>query len=136
LQARITTRELKFSASRSRGPGGQNVNKVNTRVELRFNIVETHLLTDDEKKKIINILKNRINIEGELVLASQSERTQLLNKRKVIARFFKLLSSALTDKPKRKATKPTEASKIKRLEEKKKKGSIKKLRKTSGLSEE
>lgn len=121
-----------FSTSRSSGPGGQNVNKVNTRVELRFNITGTDLFTPAEKDLILEKLKNRINNEGELILSSQSERTQILNKFNVIEKFYHLVSKALTIPASRRATRPTMGSKIERLDNKKKRGSIKKLRKDRG----
>lgn len=113
------SKELLFSASRSGGPGGQNVNKVSSKIELRFNITESALLSEIEKETIFKKLENRINNEGELVLVSQSERSQLGNKEKVIEKFYALISKALIVKKKRKPTKPTKTSKEKRLEGKK-----------------
>ncbi len=113
------TSELLFSASRSSGPGGQNVNKVNTRVELRFSISKSEVLTFAEKERSFIKLKNRINSEGELILNSQSERSQLANKESVKELFFLLIEKALTVPRKRKKTAPTAASRIKRLESKK-----------------
>jgi ribosome-associated protein len=136
LKERIPESELRFSASRSGGPGGQNVNKVNTKVELRFHILNSLSLTETEKEKILTALKNRINSEGELLIVSQSGRTQILNKKKAEEKFFALLASALTVKPERRATSPTGASKAERLKKKKKRGIIKKLRRDSGISEE
>ncbi len=136
LQERIPESELRFSSSRSRGPGGQNVNKVNTRVELRFNVKRSSVLSDHEKELILTSLKNRINTEGELLIASQAERTQLLNKRKATARFYKLILTALKEKPKRIATHPTKASDTERLEKKKKRSTIKKLRKDTGINDD
>lgn len=135
LQERIPESEFIFSASRSSGPGGQNVNKVNTSVELRFNVETTTLLSDEEKLQIIKALKNRINNEGELILVSQSERTQYLNKRKVTERFYELVSEALTKKPRRIPTNPTKASDIERIEKKKRRGNIKKLRKDTDIDD-
>jgi ribosome-associated protein len=129
IKERINYSELKFSATRSSGPGGQNVNKVNTRVELRFNISASVNFTGQEKEMIMSSLKNRINNEGELLIISQSERSQLQNKKKAEELLYKLLAKALTVKPERRATGPTKASKVKRLEEKKKRGTIKSLRK-------
>src|SRR4030042_1602013 len=111
LRDRIPLSELIYSASRSGGPGGQNVNKVNTKVELRFNVKNSSSLTVYEKEKILIILANRINSDGELLIISQSERSQLMNRKKAEEKFFKLLASALTEKPERKATAPTGASK-------------------------
>jgi len=128
--------EFVFSASRSSGPGGQNVNKVSSKVELRFNLLLTSAFSEQEKEILFRKLKNKINKEGELLIISQSERSQLLNKQVVIEKFFILISKALTIPKYRRATKPTFTSKLKRLEEKKDRGSIKKLRKTKGWSEE
>lgn len=112
------TPELVFSYSRSSGPGGQNVNKVNTKAELRFNVMGSDLLSADEKEMVMQKLGSRINLEGELVLTSQKERTQLKNKEAVIARFYTLLNKALTPKKKRKTSRPPRAVKEKRLENK------------------
>jgi ribosome-associated protein len=112
--------ELIYSASRSSGAGGQNVNKVNTRVELRIHIATSALLTDDEKAILAQKLANRINNEGFMILSSQTERSQLANKEKVTERFYLLVEKALIPQKARKATKPTKASKEKRLDSKRK----------------
>lgn len=132
LKERNPEREFVFITSRSSGPGGQNVNKVSTKVELRFNLTSTSLFTEEEKQLIFKKLKNKINKEGELLLVSQSERTQLMNKEVVTAKFYDLVSKALTLPLKRRSTRPTLSSRIKRLERKKNRGYIKKLRKDSG----
>jgi ribosome-associated protein len=132
---RINPSEFRFSASRSSGPGGQNVNKVNTRVELRFNILNTPSLNEEERALASEALKNKINSEGDLLIVSQSERTQLQNKKKAEETFLRLMARALTKKNERKPTKPTTASKIKRFEQKKKRSLVKSLRKDSGVSQ-
>lgn len=128
LRERIPVSEFNFLTSRSGGPGGQNVNKVNTKVELRFNISNSSSLSEREKERIFIILKNRINSEAELIIVSQSERSQTGNRKKVTERFFKLVSSALTEKIERRKTNPTKASQNERLEKKKQRATIKKLR--------
>src|SRR6056297_4215777 len=111
--------ELVFKAVRSSGSGGQNVNKVSTKVELRFDVEHSEFLTGDEKARIFKKLKNRISNEGILIITSDKERTQLRNKNKAVELFFDLLEQALKKPKKRKKTKPTRASKEKRLKEKK-----------------
>ena len=132
LKNRNFEKEFVFSTSRSSGPGGQNVNKVSTKVELRFNLHLTSVFTEDEKETIFRKLKNKITKEGKLVLVSQSERTQLMNKIVVIEKFYDLISKALTVQKKRRSTRPTLSSRIKRLEGKRVRGNIKKLRRDTG----
>ncbi|MFO7370238.1 MAG: alternative ribosome rescue aminoacyl-tRNA hydrolase ArfB [Bacteroidales bacterium] len=110
--------ELIFSASRSSGPGGQHVNKVSTRVELRFDVLNSKLLTYEEQEIIMSKLAGKITKEGILVLHSQAERSQYDNKIRVTANFYKLILKALTPVKKRKPTTPTPGSKQKRLETK------------------
>ena len=134
LKERHFEGEFIFSTSRSSGPGGQNVNKVSTKVELRFKLSETLLFSEIEKEKIFRELKNKINNEGELILVSQSERTQLLNKNVVTDKFFDIISKTLTEPVKRRSTIPSYSSKIKRLDEKRIRSVLKKMRGKSGES--
>ncbi len=115
LKSRDFNKELIFSASRSGGPGGQNVNKVNTKVELRFNIHDSNLLSDGEKGILQYQLSNKINSDGDFILTSSTERSQLKNKLMVIERFYLIIANALTPKKKRKPSKRTKASIEKRL---------------------
>jgi len=121
-------KELEFKAVRSSGKGGQNVNKVSTKVELRFDVLNSNQLSDNERNRVLEKLKNRISLEGILVLNSEIERTQLGNKKKVIELFFELLDKALYKPKRRVKTKPTRSSKEKRLKEKKIKSDKKRLR--------
>jgi ribosome-associated protein len=128
--------EFAFAASRSSGPGGQNVNKVSSKVELRFSLIQTILFSEEEKSLIFRKLKNKINSEGELVLVSQSQRTQVMNRKAVTEKFYKLISEALTVQAVRRPSKPTNASKLRRLSEKKAHSIIKKYRASQGRTEE
>ncbi len=121
--------EFKFSASRSGGAGGQNVNKVNTKVELRFALFQSNIFSDTEKRIIKYKLANRINSEDEIVLVSSVERSQWRNREKVIEKFFKLIEKALTPVKKRIRTSPTKASKLRRIEGKKLLSQKKQMRK-------
>jgi ribosome-associated protein len=118
LNNRDFSPEFTFTASRSSGPGGQNVNKVSSRVELRFDVNGSLLLTQEEKEIILVKLYNKINSAGELMLVAQKDRSQLKNKEKVVEKFYSLLNKALTPVKIRKPTKPSRAAKEKRLEEK------------------
>jgi ribosome-associated protein len=128
VNERELSNELHFNASRSSGPGGQNVNKVNSKVELRFHVASSSLLSDEEKVLLLEKLAKKINTEGELILVSQTERSQMKNKEKVIEKFYSLLTRALTPRKKRKPTKPSQASKEERLEEKRKQAEKKERR--------
>lgn len=136
LKNRNLESEFVYSSSRSSGPGGQNVNKVSTKVELRFNLLLTKGFSETEKDLILKKLKNKINNNGELIIVSQSERSQVLNKVVVTEKFYVLISKALTLPKRRRSTRPTLTSKIKRLEGKRIRGVIKKLRKDSGSLED
>ncbi len=136
LEERNLESEFKFSTSRSSGPGGQNVNKVSSKVELRFDLLHSQKFTEEEKDLIFRKLKNKINKEGEIVLKSQSGRSQLMNKLAVTAKFYDLVSRALTIPVKRKPSVRTPVSKLKRLESKRYNAYKKQLRKSAGESAE
>lgn len=129
LNKELILNELNFKTSRSSGSGGQNVNKVSTKVELRFDLKHSSVLTDTDKDTIRLKLKNRISSDDILILTSDSERTQLRNKKKVVELFLELLEKALHKPKKRIKTKPSKTSKEKRLKEKKIKSEIKQSRK-------
>jgi ribosome-associated protein len=129
FSGRDFSKEFILSASRSSGPGGQNVNKVSTKVELRFDVQNSIILTEEEKDILLLRLPKKINAEGFLIIVSQSERTQLKNKEKTIEKFYTILHKILTPVKKRKPTKPNAAAKEKRLEEKKLKSEKKERRK-------
>ena len=110
--------EISESFSRSGGKGGQNVNKLSTKAEVRWNVDHSLAFTDEEKEKIKYVLKNRINKKGELVVISQEERSQFQNRKLAVERLNRLVSSALIQENERIPTGPTRASKERRLEEK------------------
>lgn len=122
--------ELQFTTSRSSGPGGQNVNKVNTKVTLRWNVKDSALLTAEEKDLLLQKLTSKLTIHGELLISAQDKRSQADNKEETLRRLDQLLKQAFTRKKKRKATKPSKSAQQNRLEKKKKHAEKKKWRQT------
>lgn len=119
LSAAILQPELVFSASRSSGPGGQNVNKVNSKVTLKFDVRNSLVLTEDEKSILLSKLVSRLSTDGVLTLTSQDKRSQLQNKEAVVAKLDVLLRKAFEKKKIRKATKPSKGSIQQRIKKKK-----------------
>ena len=107
--------ELNFSFSRSGGPGGQHVNKVNTKVELRFSIANSKILLEEEKIVLLAKLFKQISQDGELIIIAQETRSQLKNKSKAIEKFYEIINKALKPKKKRKPTTVSKAAKERRL---------------------
>lgn len=128
LTSAILLPELLFSASRSSGPGGQNVNKVNSRITLRFNIRESTILTDDEKSILLMKLGSRLTEAGELMVHAQDKRSQLQNKEAAMEKFDVMLAKAFEKKKSRKATKPSKTAVQKRINSKKKQSEKKQWR--------
>ncbi|MGZ3776738.1 MAG: alternative ribosome rescue aminoacyl-tRNA hydrolase ArfB [Mucilaginibacter sp.] len=112
-------KEVIYKTSRSGGKGGQNVNKVSSKVELLFNIEQSMLFSDDEKQLLQQKLVSRFNKDGFVQVMSEEERSQYMNKEKALEKLLVILTKALHQPKKRKATKPTKAMKAARLANKK-----------------
>ena len=124
----IPSNEIKWRFSRSSGPGGQNVNKIESRVEIIFNLEDSKVLNDYQKEILNRNLKNKL-VKNSLRLVVQEHRNQLLNRQLALMKFSSILKNALNKPFKlRKSTKPTKASQKKRVEVKKKRGELKKSR--------
>ena len=120
--------DLVYRASRSGGPGGQNVNKVNTRITLFFDVANCKSLSAEQKRRILDQLKTRASKDGVVRVVSQRHRTQRANRDAATERLVELLQQVFTIKPVRKKTRVPYSSKQKRLDEKKRRSTIKKLR--------
>ncbi len=122
-------KELEFKTSRSGGKGGQNVNKVSSKVELIFNITDSAFFTSDQKALLISRLATRLDAEGKLHVVSQEDRSQLLNKQRAILKLMTLLTKSLQVQKARKATKVPKSVVEKRLKNKAVQAEKKKSRK-------
>jgi len=121
----IDEREIEEDFVRASGPGGQNVNKLSTAVQLRFDVRRSPSLPNDVALRLMKLAGSRLTNDGVLVLVAQSHRTQEANRRDALARLIALVQQA-TVKPKpRFATKPTKASKERRLDSKKRRSDVK-----------
>ena len=130
----INDDEFIFKASRSAGPGGQNINKVNTRVTVFFDVANCANLSDWQKQRILTRLASRADKNGVLRLASQKFRTQGANRRAAVERLQQLLTDTLKTRPIRKKSKVSYAAKQRRLEEKKRRSLLKRQRSAKNLS--
>lgn len=128
--------ELVFRASRSRGPGGQNVNKVNTRVTLLFDVAKCGAFSELQKRRIFERLAKRVDKNGVLRVVSQRFRTQKANRNLAVERFCRLLKEALQTRAVRKETKIPYWAKQRRWEEKRRRSRLKKQRAERGWLED
>jgi ribosome-associated protein len=124
----IDDAELTFRTSRAGGPGGQHVNRTESRVEVRFDVARSPSLTDAQRARLLTALRSRLTGDGELVVVSQDERSQLRNKEIAVARLCAILARALHVDAPRRPTRPTRASKLRRLDGKTKRSNVKRMR--------
>lgn len=132
----IPESEVTFTASRSSGPGGQQVNKISSRVLLRFDVAVSPSLSEAQKRRILSRLATRISKDGVLRVVSQQHRSQSANRQVAMARFAALLRAALTPVPARQKTAAPPAARQRRLEQKKRRGQLKQQRVTRVVQDE
>ncbi len=120
--------EFAFTTSRSSGPGGQNVNKVNSKVTLKFDVIHSLILTDDQKEQIRKKVGTQLTKEGALVISAQEKRSQLQNKEEVLTKLDRLFTKIFTIKKARKATQPSKAARQERIKAKKQRSEKKQWR--------
>jgi ribosome-associated protein len=131
----IDEREIQMEFVRSSGPGGQNVNKVATAVKLRFDVINSRSLADDVRQRLIRLAGRRMTEDGVLIIDARRFRTQERNRQDSIGRLVELIRKAAENPKPRRRTKPTLASKRKRLETKRQRSAIKRMRRTVSQSD-
>ena len=124
--------ELELRAARSSGPGGQSVNTTDSKVELRWNVATSTAVSETQRRRLLDRLASRLTTEGVLILTGSEHKSQQRNRAAVVARFRSIVGEALTPPRQRRRTRPTRASKERRLQHKKHRGELKRLRKPPG----
>ena len=132
---RIPPGEIHYYFIQSSGPGGQNVNKVATAVQLRFDARNSRILKSDVRERLYRLAGKRVNSGGEVVIEARRYRTQQRNREDALQRLLHLIERASIPPKKRRKTKPTEASKLRRLDSKRRRSEIKKLRRRSSMDD-
>ena len=124
----IPASELSWQASRSSGPGGQHVNTADTRIQVRWSVRDSAVLSDFQRSRLLVALATRLTGEGEIILASDAHRSQRRNREDVAQRLAQLVREALVPPKPRRKTRPTKASRQRRLQDKKRRSRVKKGR--------
>ncbi len=132
----IDERELKLEFIRASGPGGQKVNKVATAVQLRFDVIHSPSLPEDVRERLVRLAGKRMTEDGVLVIEARRYRTQERNRKDAIDRLISLIQKAAVQPKPRRKTRPTPASKERRLAEKRRKSEIKRQRRSEPFSDE
>lgn len=126
----LDEREIKESFIRASGPGGQNVNKVSSAVELRFDARNSPSLPEGVRERLMKLAGRRLTLGGEIVITAQSHRSQEMNRADALEKLLELIRAATIVPKARRKTKPTKSSQLKRMDSKAKRGDVKRLRKS------
>jgi ribosome-associated protein len=129
----IAEDEIEYNFIRSPGPGGQNVNKVSSAVQLRFNMQRSASIPEGVKLRLIKLAGKRLTSEGILIIEARQYRSQERNRQAALERLVRLIQQALAPPKPRHKTKPTHAASLRRLEAKRKRGEIKRMRRNTGI---